>query len=146
MGRYEVSGKESGTKLPFRSGSCDMVLSSDNLYVNTCKQAPNGHQGSHRFIIHSATMEKKFDFPWCVSHSFNQLMLKSGNRIVFVDHGDGYPRGIQLESLLEPEEYPIDLYRNLKFESLVPMTFKGRSGENATGVTVTGDHEGEENN
>lgn len=146
MGRYEVSGKESGTKIPFRAGSCDMILSGSHLYVNTCKQAPNGHQGSHRFVIQSATMEKKLDFPWCVSHSFNQLMFKSENRIVFVDHGDGYPRGIQLESFLELEDYLVDSSRNLKFESLVPMTFKGRSGENATGVTVTGVHEGEENN
>lgn len=146
MGRYEVSGKESGTKIPFDAGSCDMILSGSNLYVNTCKLAPNGHQGSHRFVIQSATMEKKFDFGWCVSHSFNQLMLKSGNRIAFIDHGDAYPRGIQLESWLEPEEYQTNMYRNLKLESLVLMTFKGKIGENATKVTVTGVHEGEENN
>jgi len=65
------------------------------------------------------------------SHSFQQLVAMNGSNLVMIDHGDGYPRAIQMGVMADyPTQLLVTTY-NL-FE------FNGAVGDNFTGATVTG--------
>jgi len=95
-----------GVKNPFYVGSCRMELSGSMLAVYFGRQMFDGHQASYGFVIDKDTFERvdsgaatnsdrrgwTSQMPYA-SHSFNQFILPVDNGFMFVDHGDGYPRG-----------------------------------------------------
>jgi hypothetical protein len=131
-----------GVYEPFAAGSPSMVLSGNKLVVHmsrTMFAQSDGlhHQSNLTFEVNTTSMNvKTFDQagknnPYC-SHSFNQFAKISGDDLVLVDHGDAYPRGIQL-SIMEnytKNRVGIDRY------NIFP--FKGTVGDNYTGSEVTG--------
>lgn len=99
------------TSVPFEAGSLRMAETNGLLYVRTCHEmykAPDGynHQANMTIIINESDMtiadqesditdysQKNQYFMSYVSHSFNQFVMADRyGDIVFLDHGDGYPR------------------------------------------------------
>ena len=151
LGRCEINAKESFTSTPYDASNCDMLLSNGVLIAYVGRHRLDSHQSNNLFYIDSNTMEKMYvggDSPYNhVSHSFNQFVVKSENRIAFLDQGDGYPRGICLSSYEEPNIYTSETlaksFRNLFRQTI--MKFKGESGDNETGVMINGFFTGNNN-
>lgn len=138
----------------FRGGSLSMAECNGYLTVHTCRvmYGPGdeaGHQSSMYFLIRTSDMELVRDesaFPhmnW-VSHSFNQFSLADSNenRFYYVDHGDAYPRSINLFSTKYDANNNFKPYDTVK---AMPMTIKGEIGDNYTGVTLSGFELSDEN-
>ncbi|MBQ8086400.1 MAG: fibronectin type III domain-containing protein [Lachnospiraceae bacterium] len=153
VGRCEIKRKECYSEVPFSGGNCDMILSKGTLIVNTCKTMPPAydgkrHQGSHKFYINCVSMNLiggtgvSFD----ISHSFNQMVIKSSDRIAFLDHGDASPRSIYVKYFQEPEEYTDNNIKKLHYDKCSVMKFNGNIGENRTEVKVSGFYSGNNSN
>lgn len=92
---------------PFRSGNVTMASANGKLVVQSTrlryKTAKDGlrHQSNMTFTIDLAAMKvlsKSGQFPPNhVSHSFATYVRMDGDRIVYADHGDAYPRSIVLQ-------------------------------------------------
>lgn len=65
------------------------------------------------------------------SHSFNQLTAINGDHLVTADHGDAYPRAMQLGIT---KDFP----SSRSTRSAEVFTLPGRTGDNYTGATLTG--------
>lgn len=145
--------KDIDTTLPFRSGNCRMAMADSTLIVRISHQmytASDGlrHQANATFLIDSTTMAWTGGF-WgvmnvgqyaYVSHSFNQFVQVQGNDVLFVDHGDAYPRAVVLARAANIAD---GFYRT------TPTTLlglQGETGENYTGTTVTGFELGQNGN
>ncbi len=153
--RYDQDGELSGTAFVkggasqvFKGiyeawGSASMVLVGDRLVVHTARTMyidEDGvrHQSNFSFEVDTATMTaREFESldgesPYA-SHSFNQHVVTVGDDLVFVDHGDAYPRGIQVTTFggYADGGHIIDAQTE-------PFTFMGDVGDNYTGSTVTG--------
>jgi hypothetical protein len=64
------------------------------------------------------------------SHSFQQLVAMNGSYLVMVDHGDAYPRAIQMGVMAGyPDQRQVSTYDL--------FNFNGSIGNNFTGATVT---------
>ena len=153
--RYDQDGELSGTAFVkggasqlFKGiyeawGSASMVLVGDRLVVHTARtmyidEDDVRHQSNFSFEVDTTTMTAR-DFesfdgesPYA-SHSFNQHVVTVGDDLVFVDHGDAYPRGIQVTSFAGYADggHVIDAQTE-------PFQFMGQVGDNYTGTTVTG--------
>ncbi|MCR4998902.1 MAG: DUF4214 domain-containing protein [Lachnospiraceae bacterium] len=106
-----VSFKGINTSIPFKAGSSSFAEYGNCLYVRTCHQmykSSDGlnHQANLTFVIDSANMVAKNAYygvsyvgasAGYTSHSFNQFIRVAGNRVLAVDHGDAYPRSIELQ-------------------------------------------------
>ena len=126
------------TSVPLAAGSLSMTQSGDMLYIHTAHQmySDSGgvrHQSNISFDVYIPTMEAIKVVGGYVSHSFNQFVLTDGDDVVHLDHGDAYPRALQIArfpntaggmrgAALEAEIYPI----------------VGTTGANYTGVEVGG--------
>ena len=130
-----------GIYAPFDAGTAAMVLVGDRLVVHTSRlmyKTGDGvrHQADYTFQVNTKTMgTKSFQAlggaPYS-SHSFSQkVIMTSGGNLVLVDHGDAYPRAIQMSVM---KGFPAQ--REVKAYQL--MKFPGGLGNNATGATVTG--------
>jgi len=89
-----------GIQLPFRSGNCRMDMKDNLLIIHMSRlmfPASDGisHQGNITFIIDVNTMKevKNIPIPY-VSHSFNQFVKYDNDNMLYIDHGDAYPRSI----------------------------------------------------
>jgi len=131
-----VTGGQSYTIQPFRSGSGKMDENGDELVFHTSRlryTTPDGlnHQSQLTLIINTATMRVTNDTGRFqknhVSHSFDQYVRYDGKDHVLVDHGDAYPRSIVLHKGNGAQYSEVDL---------VPIP--GSIGANATGVSVGG--------
>ncbi len=131
-----------GITEPFRGGRLDMVLSGSSLIghmARTMFTSEDGirHQSNLTFEVDTTTMnvssyeEAHPDGGPYSSHSFNQFIRTNGNDLVTVDHGDAYPRAIQLGVAKDfaSGSTLFDVYPLFKF--------KGSVGDNYTGTTVT---------
>ncbi len=132
---------------PFRSGSARMDTDGKRLYIRTChrmyKSLKDGlnHQANVSIVLdmeamkitESYTAVSRSPFGY-VSHSFNQFIKADNDMIAAVDHGDAYPRQIQL--VVNSANSPGALSGGRK-ETCI-LSFPGRTGENETGASVGG--------
>lgn len=133
-----TQGSVKGIYSPFDAGDAHMTLVGNRLVVHMARTiyAIQGvhHQVNLTFEVDVDTMTATtFDQLGEVaysSHSFQQLVAMNGSDLVMVDHGDAYPRAIQLGVMAG---YPDQ--RNVTTYDLLP--FPGAEGNNFTGASVT---------
>ena len=129
----------------FKAGSLSMAECNGYLTVHTCRVmygTAAGHQSNMSFLIRTSDMQLVYDGSityhenW-VSHSFNQFVLAdpNENRFYYVDHGDGYPRAIQIFSTKYDADNDFNPYDICEVDT---MKIKGEAGDNYTGVTLSG--------
>ncbi|MEY8319654.1 hypothetical protein AAK894_01080 [Lachnospiraceae bacterium 46-61] len=135
---------------PFEAGSLRMVEYNNYLYVRSCHQMYQSHDGlNHQAnITYSVDIEKmeiadQFskvmnDEYGYVSHSFDQYIAIDDGKLVTLDLGDAYPRSVVLIKYN-------DSLNNGKFTTsnghctVVDMLeISGQIGDNYTGVTIGG--------
>ncbi len=124
----------SSITVPFEAGTAELVENGGKIYIHMAYKmfrAKDGknHQAANLFVFDSGSLKPtyvKSDF--YVSHSFNQLIKLDGGTIVTLSHGDAYPRAIRLATM--------DSKGNFNKSDI--FSFKGASGKNETGSTVTG--------
>jgi len=119
----------------FHAGTLRMAEIGDNLIVHTCHEMYNGHQSNMPFMITQSNMEFLGIRGSYASHSFNQLLIAEGNSFYQVDHGDAFPRGINLS------KYPIDYDTNPdghKFQQVLTILGEYDEYGNDTGLSVGG--------
>jgi len=127
-----------GIYSPFRASAPHMVLVGNRLVVHMGRllYAIEGvhHQANFTFEVDvdtmTATTFDRLGYANC-GHSFQQLVAMNGTSLITIDHGDAYPRAIQMGVIADyPAQRRVTTY-NL-FE------FNGAIGDNFTGATVTG--------
>ncbi len=142
LGTASITKDESYTDTAFDAGNSDMTLAGNYLVVHTARGRKDGHQSNFTFWIDTKTMKPVSiadAFPDThVSHSFSQFVRYDGNRIIMIDQGDAYPRGISMITQL-----PNLNNKNTKASLL--MKFWGETGNNYTGSTVDGFELGRKN-
>lgn len=129
-----------GIYIPFEASAADMTLVGNRLVVHMGRllYAWYGvhHQSNFTFEVDVPTMTAShyhYVYGWSLdaSHSFAQFVAANGRHLVFIDHGDSYPRGIGMNVIPGfPQQRTVhhyDLFR-----------FNGEGGDNFTGATVTG--------
>jgi len=124
--------------LPFNAGNLSMDSRDGKLAVYTSRQrylTPDDglrHQSNIQFLIDAKTMsllESGGQWPKNhVSHSFANYVKFDGDRIVYANHGDAYPRSMVLQT-----EQDGSMRQNIEF-----MHFPGKIGDNYTGVRLGG--------
>ncbi len=69
-----------------------------HLVIRTSHLRKDGHQSNYTLDVDMQDMKINFegDDRGYVSHSFNQFVMFDGDNILMLDHGDGYPRAVQL--------------------------------------------------
>jgi hypothetical protein len=65
------------------------------------------------------------------SHSFNQFIRTDGEYVYRIDHGDAYPRAVGITKCVVGESIT-------KVEYILPISIPGSTGDNYTGVSVSG--------
>lgn len=109
------------TRFPFDAGNCDTIITSEGILVcNYGREMYNGHQSNDVLCVDTASMNDMGDlYGNYVSHSFDQRVLQLANGdICFVNKGDGYPRG-----------FDVDFYGELRCYD-IPLHFYGNCGAN----------------
>ena len=139
---------QNNTVSPFEAGSLRCAEYGDMLYVYTCHKmykAEDGynHQANLRFTLNKETgdipvsdqhfLTSNERYGYC-SHSFNQFITIQGQDIYTLDHGDAYPRGIQLARYAQKaggEMGNPDAWQTV-------VSFPGNVGDNETNTAVGG--------
>lgn len=118
---------------PFHLSNVTMDSYNDKLIIHSGRLMYLGndglrHQSNISFLMDTKSMTVLEKPGIYVSHSFATYVRFDGNRIVYVDHGDGHPRSIvmQVESDGKVNQ-TVDL-----------ITFPGKIGDKATGAHVGG--------
>ena len=102
-----VSLYGANTYIPFDAGSLRFVQRGDMLYIHTAHEMYTSrdglnHQANMTFAVRVSDMtiteeHYKVDSTFgYVSHSFNQFIIADGDDLLTLDHGDAYPRALQL--------------------------------------------------
>lgn len=128
------SNRLKGIALPFNAGAPHMLMVGDRLVVHMSREMYNGHQGNLTFEVDTETMtattfNQLGDDPY-TSHSFQQLIAMNGSNLITIDHGDGFPRSINMGVMAN---YPTS--RDMLSYDL--FEFNGVTGDNFTGASVT---------
>lgn len=157
LGRSNITGKECSTTVPFDAGSCSITMQDDTLVVHTARErytADDGynHQSNITFVIDAKTMEKRYVgqlFPYNhVSHSFNQFVRFDGDNVIYVDHGDAYPRSVVMQvhrnGACDMAGKNEGIY--WRADEIDLLNIVGRIGDNHTGTRVGGFEIGKYNN
>ena len=131
----------------FQAGSADMAVVGNYLIVHTCGthyQSSDGlhHQSNCEYAVELSTMRyARMQNCYC-SHSFQQYIIPYGDTYVCVDHGDAYPRSIQL-SVANNNGW--QTYGSSQItppwnhsEHIDLISFPGAIGQNSTGATLGG--------
>jgi hypothetical protein len=126
---------------PFDAGAAAMQQVGDRLVVHmprTMFASADGvrHQASLTFEVDLGTMtassfQSLGEYPYS-SHSFGQLLAVVGDDLAILDHGDAFPRAIQVSVV---KDY---VAGGRAVESHDVFPFQGDVGDNYTGVAVTG--------
>ena len=144
------------TYIPFKAGSISFAEYGDILYVRTCHTMYDRgdslhHQANMTFALKQSELSRMSEF--CevsninygyVSHSFNQFIRINGDKIVAVDHGDAYPRGVvigQYPHTADQGKIRYDVFEyfdGAEFTNVNLLTIPGQIGANYTGVQVGG--------
>ncbi|MFT4262252.1 MAG: hypothetical protein QM572_02625 [Nocardioides sp.] len=139
---YVTGGATQGFKgiyEPFEAGRAAMTLVGDRLvlHMGRTMYAIDGvhHQAGLTVEIATSTMtatpfQQLGGYAYS-SHSFNQFVTAYGGSLVVVDHGDAYPRSVQMGTMAG---YPAR--REVATTDLLSIT--GQAGNNYTGVAVGG--------
>ncbi len=136
-----ISYAGENTREPFAFGGADMSEANGILYIHTCHVMYRidgvDHQSNVQLHInvsgnkmtkkHTVTGMKSSD-DYC-SHSFTQFVRAEGNYAYILDHGDAYPRAVQIVK----KDAVCKLYGTQKI-----LNIAGGFGDNNTGVTVGG--------
>lgn len=130
---------------PFHSGAASMAEHGDTLVLHTARLRYLTDDGKN----HQSQLTVYFDTSKMtiinnlgrfqenhVSHSFNQFAKFNGSTAVLVDHGDGYPRGVVLNTSSN---------KGSSYSELTLLKIPGEVGANQTGVSI-GDFEITDNN
>ncbi|MBQ6539440.1 MAG: dockerin type I repeat-containing protein, partial [Oscillospiraceae bacterium] len=124
---------------PFHAGTLRMTEKDDTLFIHTCHQIYTMDDG----LNHQTNMFIAVSIPYMkivaanyhvggvgyVSHSFNQFIIADGDSIVWLDHGDAYPRAVTITRFT-------GLGSNEENADVLPIC--GEEGNNRTGVSVGG--------
>lgn len=134
---------------PFYSGSLRVAQSGDYLIIRTSHlmyTSADGlnHQANMTFQVNFTTApmtvtDKQYKVyntsTGYASHSFNQFIRVENNKILAIDHGDGYPRSIVLF------KYGKDVSSGTFYSyctNINLLSFSGEIGNNVTGASVGG--------
>ena len=139
-----ASNAFAGIYIPFDAGNCRMDMRGNTLYLMTAREMFAGSDGVHHqsnisFKINTKTMKVSAANDSYVSHSFNQFVKFKDESLYVLDHGDAFPRSLQL---LKADDYGTE-YEDITTSSL--FSFQGPTGENYTGCKVGGMEVGEKN-
>lgn len=147
LGQSSLYG--ANTTVPFDAGSLRCAEYGDYLYIRTCHEMyassdGRNHQANMTLTVRQSDMALTDSYHIVmnssvgyVSHSFNQFVLIDQNRnIVTVDHGDAYPRSIELMRYKSVRGGDDKFSGGVASSSL--LTFAGAAGENRTGASVGG--------
>lgn len=141
---------ESNTTSPFSSGSLSMEMKGDYLLVHTCHimyESGDGynHQSNASFLVDTKELRicddimELYDEFGYVSHSFHQLVTMDEDGVVMLDHGDGFPRALQLhKSYQDITRGYIEREGEDSFKDAFLLEFPGDGGNNITGATAGG--------
>lgn len=157
VSRCNITGIESHTTIPYDVGFARMTMDGSTLIVHTDRERytsedGNNHQSNITFMIDSNIMSQKYVgaiFPYNhVSHSFNQFIKMDGENLIYVDHGDAYPRSVVLRTHFgfSPTGWSDDYNNRPATNELDLMSIKGMIGDNNTGTKVSGFETGTYNN
>lgn len=125
------------TKVPF--DACNLTINSNNgilaVYTGRLRyKSSDGveHQSNIHFVVDTANMEliyKGGQWPFNhISHCFASYVKVDGDNIIYLSHGDAYPRTICLQVTKNN--------KTLKTHNLVK--FDGKTGNNYTGAYLGG--------
>ncbi len=157
VGRCNITGMECHTTFPYDVSMARMTMDGTTLIVHTDRERytsddGKNHQSNITFMIDSATMTQLYVgaiFPYNhVSHSFNQFVKMDGGNLIYVDHGDAYPRSVVLQTHygFSPTGWS-DNYKNRPITTELDLiNIKGNTGDNNTGTKVNGFEIGTYNN
>ena len=141
------------TKQPFRAASVRMCMVGKYLVIRSGHQQYVSDDGlNHQTVItiqvdtdkmsiyNSCTIVGGFGY---ASHSFNQFAKAYDNKLYFVDHGDAYPRGIQLSSYnKDASDGSFDCTKSYYYDEAgkreTLLKFDGEIGNNSTGASIGG--------
>lgn len=146
--RNQYNMYQNNTYIPFEAGALRCTEYSNMLYVHTCHQMYKSedslnHQANFRFTLNQETGEIPLsDQHYTISnektgycsHSFNQFIAIQGQDIYTLDHGDAYPRGLQLAKYTGKAGGEMglpDAYQTI-------VTFPGEIGDNDTCAAAGG--------
>ncbi|MBO5371293.1 MAG: hypothetical protein J6A75_01085 [Lachnospiraceae bacterium] len=121
----------------FRAGNCRMDMQGNTLYLVTARTMYVGGDGLHHqsniaFKINTKIMKYKDSEGGYTSHSFNQFAKFKDGNLYQVDHGDAYPRAVNLTII---NSYGTD---DQEVTEKSVFKIKGNIGDNATGLTIGG--------
>ena len=153
LGSLSVNGAY--TVYPFDAGSLRCAEIGQTILVHTSRERYDGHQSQLTIAFNEDTLSllNADDLDAFqrnhVSHDFNEFAMADGNEFIVVDHGDAYPRSIQVSWLrteaLEPEKrYTGEdgLYNIINRALFSPskakeiLSIPGEIGANQTGVSI----------
>ena len=139
------------TRYPFNVASLRIAKKGEQLIVRTCHQMYVTNDG----LAHQANATlfydtRKMDI-WCslmevddkaigyVSHSFNQFVLSDSDGVVFLDHGDAFPRALEINKTYQDiTQGYLEEERDDNHKRISLMEFPGEIGDNRTGAAVNG--------
>lgn len=126
-----------GIYAPFDAGNCRMDMQGNTLYLMTAREMftyGDGyrHQSNISFKINTKKMKAAEANESYASHSFNQFVKFKDDMLYLLDHGDAYPRGLELTTV---SNYGAD---NQTISSSSLFSLKGETGANFTGCRVGG--------
>ncbi len=134
------------TTLPLWFGTPRMVECDGMLYLDAGHQMYNGHQCNmiHSIRISDMTVTDGFvgfvsQKYGCIAHSMNQFIIVDGEDLLTLEHGDGYPRAIQISKFGMPAGgncFTKNCTVPVSYTTFMEMI--GGAGDNDTGVTVGG--------
>ena len=136
---YVQGGAPMGIYTPLAFSAPHMVLVGNRLVVHMGRLI-YAHEGVHHQVnltfevdvdtMTATTFDRFGGWPYS-SHSFQQLVAMSDSGLVTIDHGDAYPRAIQMGVIADyPSKRQVSTYDL--------FAFNGAVGDNFTGATVTG--------
>lgn len=91
------------------------------------------HQSDITFVVDTRTMKlvENYSQPYS-SHSFAQFVQTDGERVYFLNHGDAYPRAVELEIFTNY------MTEHASEKDVTLFSLMGDIGDNYTGTTVNG--------
>ena len=137
---FRADAVEDKIETPFRSSNARLAIVGDQLFIHTARRMFIGddglrHQSNLTLQVNkdlSGSVTAKGPFYNWASHSFKQFVMPYGSGVVYVDHGDAYPRTIQIgAAAVADARVPTDRKASL-------LDLLGTKGENYTGATVGG--------
>jgi hypothetical protein len=153
LGRCNIS--DCDTAIAFYASNSSMAMNGTTLVLYTAKggyKDASGllHQSSIAFIIDTATM-KQFEAYGTIynraSHSFNQQVKFDHDNLIYVDHGDAYPRAIVTHTYINYISQITDPYYSGETGGTVfLLDIEGTTGDNTTGTRLGGLECGKYNN